>query len=170
MSSQQTPITQALSDLEQAVQSFMISVKGADSSWLTAPAPNKWNPSQVTEHVARSLEEAANDLDGKESRMLSLPFFLKPVARLLFNGVIKKGKLSKAKTNPAMNPASGPATVEEGIARIEQSRDRLVNAARNHASLSMMADSVTFGKVPLDHYIRFQELHVTHHRAQLPSA
>jgi hypothetical protein len=37
------------------------------ATWTTARAPGKWSPSQVVEHVAGGLEEAANVVSGAPS-------------------------------------------------------------------------------------------------------
>jgi hypothetical protein len=160
---------EAVADLERATASFITATKQAGATWLPPRAPGKWNPSQVAEHVARSLEEAANDIEGKETRMLSLPFFLHPLSRILFNRVIRTGNFGKAKTNPAMNPDKGSDTPEEAARRLEEALSRLASTAHRHARISESTKSVVFGRVPLKDYIQFQAMHVAHHQKQLPA-
>src|SRR5512140_3333393 len=77
--------------------------------WATPRAPGKWSPSQVVEHVAGGLDEAANALSGAPSIPMP-PFFLRPLLRLYFNRILKKGVFPNGfKAHKALNPASGSA-------------------------------------------------------------
>jgi hypothetical protein len=66
-----------------------------------------------------------------------------------------------------MNPEWGPPTPEEGRARLETAARELERTVQH---LGGIASSKVFGAVPVSDYIRFQELHTRHHRAQLPVA
>jgi hypothetical protein len=46
---------------------------GERSRWNAPPAPGKWSPSQIAEHVARSLEESAHMAAGRPSKFPRLP-------------------------------------------------------------------------------------------------
>ena len=75
-----------------AVNDLLAAAKAREAVWTEPRAPGKWSPSQLVEHVARSLEESANEVRGVRSKFPNLPFFLRPVARtLLFNRVLRKG-------------------------------------------------------------------------------
>ena len=134
-------------------------------------APGKWSPSQVVEHVARSLDESANVVSGAPSKFPKLPFFLRPVARgMLFNRVLRNGAFPKARTNKAMNPAEGPATPAAARTRLEEAHARFDRACRASATSGGVVSSATFGNVSVSDYARFMELHTRHHCRQMPGA
>ena len=114
-------INAALGASKEAIDLLIVAGERTGPSWTAARAPGKWSPSQIVEHVARSLEESANMAAGRPSKFPRLPGVIHPVVRgLLFKRVLRKAGFPKAKTNKAMNPASGPATPAEGRARLEE--------------------------------------------------
>jgi hypothetical protein len=135
--------------------------------WTRARAPGKWSPSQVAEHIARSIEASAHDIAGRPSNFPNLPWIVRPLARtLLFRRVLKNGGFPRAKTNAAMNPASGPESAEAAAARLEAAWNQFATECAR-AEARGTVTSCIFGSVPLRDYVRFQELHVRHHRRQM---
>lgn len=160
--------TEDLASLRAAIDDFIATSERCSGVWTAAPAPGKWSPSQILEHVARSLEEGARDARGERSKLPQLPAPARFLARhLLFRRVLLQERFPRAKTNRAMNPESGPPTPEEGRARLESAVRELERAVQQ---LPGVATSNVFGTVPLGDYVRFQELHTRHHMAQLPVA
>ena len=103
-----------------AVNELIAASERCGAAWTTPRAPGKWSPSQIVEHVARSIEESANMMAGAPTKFVALPFFLRPVARtLLFKRVLRTGGFPKARTNKAMDPQAGPATPGDARARLE---------------------------------------------------
>lgn len=156
-----------LVSLRSAVEDFSRASADYADAWAVPVRPGKWSPSQILEHVARSLEEAGKDMLGERSKLPQLPAPVRFLARHLgFKRVLKNGAIpTGAKTNRAMNPIDGPPTPSAGRDRIqsawqefERAWERLDGPARSHV----------FGTVPASDYVRFQEIHVRHHQAQLP--
>ena len=151
-----------------AVNDLIAAAERSAASWTTPRAPGKWSPSQVVEHVARALEESANVVAGTPSKFPTLPRILRPVVRgLFFNRVLKKGAFPKAKTNRALDPASGPATPVEARGRLEGALARFDEASRAMAAAGQLVASTIFGTVSVQDYARFQELHTRHHGRQM---
>jgi len=164
-------VNSALAANRDAITDLIGAAEQSAKVWTTPRAPGKWSPSQVVEHVARSLDESANVVSGALSKFPNLPFFLRPVARgLLFNRVLKKGTFPKAKTNKAMNPASGPATTTEARVRLTGALVRFDRACRTCAQAGGTVASATFGDVSVVDYARFTEVHTRHHRKQVLGA
>ena len=163
-----TDIDQALAASRDAVEELIGAGEGSGSAWTAARAPGKWSPSQIVEHVARSLEESAHMAAGRPSKFPKLPAVIHPVVRgLLFKRVLRKGGFPKAKTNKAMDPANGPATPAEGRARLEAAHQKFDEACRQIASQGNRMRTTIFGAVPVEDYVRFMELHTRHHGKQM---
>ena len=77
-----------------AVLDLVAAAERSAATWTTPRAPGKWSPSQVVEHVAGGLEEAANIVSGAPSIPMP-PAFLRPLLRLYFNRILKKGVFPK---------------------------------------------------------------------------
>jgi hypothetical protein len=164
-------LEQILADHRTAVADLIAAADRCGEAWTAARAPGKWSPSQIVEHVARSLEEAANVVSGVPSKFPTLPFFLRPVLRtLLVRRVLRKGAFPKARTNRAMDPASGPATLADGRARLEGALGKFDRACRACAHGSGVVSSRTFGRLSVADYARFIEIHTRHHCKQMPGA
>ncbi len=161
-------VNAALAASREAIEQMIVAGERCGPAWTSPRAPGKWSPSQIVEHVARSLEESANMAAGRPSKFLTLPALVHPIVRgLLFNRVLRKGAFPKAKTNKAMNPTAGPATAAEGRARLETAHRQFDEACRQLTSEGARMRTTIFGAVPIEDYVRFMELHTRHHGKQM---
>ena len=161
-------INAALSASKQAIDELIVAGERTGAAWTAPRAPGKWSPSQIVEHVARSLEESANVASGRPSKFPTLPAVAHPVVRvLLFKRVLKKEGFPKAKTNKAMDPANGPATPSEGRTRLESAHDKFDVACRQLALRGERMRTTIFGAVSVEDYVRFMEIHTRHHNKQI---
>jgi hypothetical protein len=161
-------INMALAASKEAIEQLIASGERRGAAWAAPRAPGKWSPSQIVEHVARSLEESASMAAGHPSKFPRLPAVVHPLVRaLLFKRVLRKGAFPKGRTNRAMNPVSGPATVEEGRVRLETAHDKFAAVCRQLASHDALMRTTIFGVVPVVEYVRFMELHTRHHGRQM---
>ena len=161
-------INTALEASKEAIEGLIVTGERCGPAWNTPRAPGKWSPSQIIEHVARALEESANMAAGRPSKFPKLPVVVHPLLRgFLFTRVLRKSAFPKARTNKAMNPASGPATAAEGRARLETAHDAFDAACRQLAAQGEPMQTTIFGVVPVADYVRFMELHTRHHRKQM---
>ncbi len=162
-------INAALDASKDAKEQLIIAGERTKTAWTSPRAPGKWSPSQIVEHVARSLEESANMAAGRPSKFPRLPGVVHPIVRgLLFKRVLRNAAFPKAKTNKAMNPASGPATLAEGRARLETAHQKFDAACRQIAAHGERMRTTMFGAVAVEDYVRFMELHTRHHGKQMP--
>ena len=157
-----------LADNRAAVDELIAAAERCAPAWTDPWAPGKWSPSQIVEHVAMSLEEGGNVVSERQAKLPSLPFFVRPLARMFFNRVVSTGKFPKAKTNKAMNPIAGPASVDEGKQRLLAAMDVFDRDCRARMANSPMSTSTAFGRVSVEDYARFVALHTRHHTKQMP--
>ena len=151
-----------------AVLDLVAAAERSAATWTTPRAPGKWSPSQVVEHVTRGLEEATNVVSGAPSLPMP-PAFLRPLLRLFFNRILKKGVFPKGfKAHKAMNPASGPATPAEARVRLEGALARFDQECRKRVAGGQHTVSSGFGTVSVEDFVRFSALHTRHHCKQLP--
>jgi DinB family protein len=163
-----TDINTALAACKEAVDQLIAAGEKTAPVWTAPRAVGKWSPSQIVEHVARSLEESANMAGGRPSKFPRLPAVVHPIVRsVLFKRVLRKSEFPKAKTNKAMNPATGPASPAEGRARLQAAHQRFEDACRQVASHGGRMSTTVFGVVAVEDYVRFMELHTRHHRKQM---
>ena len=161
-------INAALDASKDALEHLIVAGERTGAAWTTPRAPGKWSPSQITEHVARSLEESANMAVGRPSKFPKLTSLIHPVVRaLLFKRVLRNGGFPRAKTNKAMNPAAGPPTPADGRTRLEAAHLQFDQACRQVASKGQPLRTGIFGAVLVEDYVRFMELHTRHHGKQI---
>ncbi len=163
-------LEQALTDARAGVQQLNAAAERCAGIWTVPRAPGKWSPSQIVEHVARSFDESAKLMAGRPAKFPTLPFFVRPlVRRFVFDRVVRTGVFPRARTNPAMNPASGPPTPAEGRTRLEAAFARFEEESRRLAASGHPVPSRTFGDVGADDYARFMAFHTRHHSRQMPA-
>ena len=157
----------ALAASRQAAEQLIGDAEALGSDWGKPRAPGKWSPSQIVEHVARTLEESANMAAGRPSKFPRPPFFIRPIARIIFKRVLRKAAFPKAKAFKAFNPASGPATPAEGRIRLETAHQKFDEACRRIVADGRPMPHPGFGSVPVQDYVRFMEIHTRHHGRQI---
>jgi len=154
-----------------AVLDLVGAAERSATTWTTPRAPGKWSPSQIVEHVTRGLEEAANIISGAPSVVPMPPAFLRPLVRLYFNRILKKGVFPNGwKAAKAMDPASGPATAAAARVRLEGAFARFDQECRRRASSGQHVVSTYFGTVSVEDLVRFNAMHTRHHCKQMPGA
>ena len=165
-------VNDALAANRDAVLDVVAAAERSAATWTTPRAPGKWSPSQVVEHVVRSLDGSANMFSGGVSSIPMPPAFLRPLLRVLFfNRILKKGVFPKGgKAHKTMNPASGPATPAEARARLEGALARFDQECRIQVASGQHVVSTGFGTVSVEDFLRFGALHTRHHCKQMPGA
>jgi hypothetical protein len=160
----------ALAANRAATDELIAIAERSASTWTTPRAPGKWSPAQVTEHVARALEEAANCIAERPSKLPTLPRLIRPVAGWMFRRILRTGSFPKAKTNGAMNPvATSPAVPANAAAARERLESALASFEREaRARAGRTFAHTAFGVVSVEDYVRFTELHTRHHMKQIP--
>jgi hypothetical protein len=160
-----------LSGVRAAVTDLAAAAERAGAVWTKPRAPGKWSPSQVVEHVARIMEESANVAAGKPSKFPTIPFFIRPIVRVLvLKRTLWRKDFPKMKAIDAFVPVAGSATPAEGRVRLQGALTAFDQACRGRAANGQDVASTIFGAVPVADFARFQELHVRHHIEQMPGA
>jgi hypothetical protein len=97
-----------------------------------------------------------------------VPAFVRPLVRgLFFNRVLRKNTFFNGKTNKALNPSAGPATVADARARLQSAHRAFERACRGCGT---RFNHGVFGDISTADYARFQALHTLHHTKQMPGA
>src|SRR5262245_55424614 len=144
-------IQTALEASRKAIDQLVAAAERCGPAWSAPRAPGKWSPSQIVEHVTWSFEESVEMAAGRPSKFPKLPALARPIVRtLLFKRVLRKEAFPKARTNKAMNPASGRATPQEGRARLVAAHQNFDRACRQIASGGGRMHTTVFGIVSVE--------------------
>jgi hypothetical protein len=164
-------VTTVLEANRAAMADFMAAADQSESVWTKPRAPKKWSPSQVTEHVACTMEEGAKVVSGTASVFPTVPGLLRPLVRgLFFNRVLKKDAFPNAKTMKALDPGSGPDNPADARERLAGALSTFEEACRAREASGLAVEHPVFGTVSVMDYAKFMELHTHHHRKQMPGA
>ena len=162
-------IENVLAANRSALDEMVETAEKARVNWTTPRASGKWSASQVTEHVALSMEEAAKMISEQPTKLPTLPAIARPLARaFLFNRVLKKRAFPNVKTSDPLDPPSGPASPEEARDRLHVAFAGFADACRDRAAAGKDIASGAFGNVSVVDYATFMEVHTRHHTAQIP--
>jgi hypothetical protein len=163
-----TDLETALAANRQAVGELLAAGDASGDAWAKPRAPGKWSPSQIVEHVARTLEESAVVIAGGPSKFPNVPKPLRPVVRAaLFNRVLRNKAFPKARTGKAFDPLQGSPTPQDARVRVTEALSRFDHESRTRAAAGSSFTSTAFGAVSLADYAMFMAIHAQHHRRQL---
>ena len=163
-------VNDVLADNRAAVLDLVAAAERSAATWTAPRAPGKWSPSQVVEHIARGLDEAANVISGAPS--IPMPSaFLRPLLRLFFYRILKKDSFPEGfKAHKAMNPPSGSATPADARVRLEGVLARFDQECRGRTASGQHVVRTAFGMVPIEDFVKYCALHTRHHCKQMPGA
>ena len=166
-----TDLNTELAGTRAAVEDLISAAERSTANWTASPAPGKWSPSQIVEHVAMALEESAHAASGTPSKFPTLPVFVRPLVRIVFfNRVVKHNAFPKSTAPNALKPTSGPPTPADARIRLERAVTRFNQACVAVAGSGKRITSTIFGAVSVEDFARFQAIHTRHHCKQMPGA
>ena len=164
-------VNPSLTGVHAAVAELAAAADRSGAAWTVPRAPGKWSPSQVVEHVARIMEESANVASGAPSKFPTIPYLLRPIARVLaFKRILWRNAFLEMKAIDAFVPVAGSPTPADGRVRLQGALTRFDQACRVRAASGQDVVSTIFGPVSVAEFARFQELHVRHHYLQIAGA
>lgn len=166
-----TEVESAIALQRHAADNFKsAALRVPEPAWNVPRAPGKWSPAQVTDHVGVTTKVAHDALAGR-ANMGGIPKFLRPIAgAFFFKPVIAKGFPKKGKGPAIMAPAHEPMPREQLLRRLDDEVESIARAAADMARAGRTHfEHSFFGRLAVADYIRFNALHLDHHREQLPS-
>jgi hypothetical protein len=164
-------ISDALLAHREAVRSFAERAAALpDAAWLAAPAPGRWSPAEITEHLRLTYAGLAEELAGGPGIRVRLRGFRFLVARLYFmprvlrSGVFPPGvraprEVVPADANPDRNAALRAFAEQAGaFERLIEPRLSARSGGNTHPF---------FGRLTPEQSLRFAEIHTRHHARQI---
>jgi len=155
----------------EAVRCFRERAAGVpDAAWMAEPAPGRWSPAQLTEHLRMTYGGLAGELAGGPGIRVRLKGFRLLVARLYFmprllkSGVFPPGVRAPKEVVPA-NPNPDREAALLGFAEQAGVFERLIEprlSARSGGNTHPF-----FGRLTPEQSLRFAEIHTRHHARQI---
>jgi hypothetical protein len=154
------------------VASFLAIVEALDdAAWAREPAPGKWSPGQITEHLVLSYAAMRRELEGGVGLRLRTTFWRRLLIRWRYLPMVLREKRLPAgaravrEIRPSGEPR--PRTVAAPDLR-EQARrfEEELTRARDRGRVRLTHPF--FGRLGADEAMRFVAVHAAHHRGQLP--
>jgi hypothetical protein len=143
-----------------------------DDLWNVPRAPGKWSPAQLTDHVAVATRVARGAMSGN-AKFGAIPKFLRWLPRKFYlDKVLREGALPKKSGGPpAFAPAHQPMPRPELCTQLDSEIAAFAQLARDLTTAGHSTfEHGFFGTVQIADYVRFNALHLDHHREQLPGA
>jgi len=154
------------------VASFLAIVDALDEeAWAKEPAPGKWSPGQITEHLVLSYAAMRRELAGGVGLRLRATFWRRLLIRWRYLPMVLRDKRL---------PTGAPAVREirpSGVPRPravaapdlrEQARCFEEELTKARGGGKVRLTHPFFGRLGPDEAVRFAAVHAAHHRGQLP--
>lgn len=154
----------ALADNRADAERFIAALDGTASHWAVPVRPGKWSPAEVSEHIRLSYKEGAQLARGDQSGFPRAPAPLRPIIRLFFRRILKRGTFPKSRTFKSLTPLAGapdPTVAADAI------RTALADCEAAFRALRGPLAHPAFGAVDPADYMRFLGYHTRHHQGQL---
>lgn len=142
-----------------------------ESAWLRRPAPDKWCPGQIAEHVLLTYDALLRELDGGVGMRARGSWWRRLILRrrllpaLLKEGRFPPGAPAVREIRPGESPRPREVVVAELRERAARFEERL---ARAFAAGGGRLTHPFFGTLPAPDALRFVAVHTEHHRGQVP--
>jgi DinB superfamily len=153
----------------KSVAEFVTVARGVDAgAWNREPAPGKWSPAQVTEHVTLAYAQTRDLL--KTPPAGGAPWFLRPLIRRFYvRPILKTGKFpANARAPRQFRPSASMEPADALLSRLQSAADGLERDLEELAGRGTTAiNHPIFGRTPLTDALHFQAIHTAHHRRQL---
>ena len=162
-----------LQDHGHAVQEFVDRARALSrSQWVTPRGDGKWTPAQETRHVILAYEAFLRELNGGTSMRLRGNVVSRRVWRLFgLTSILWRKRIPVAVRAPReVRPEAvtqGPDQLLPELQRRAREFDELF-ATLWRTTPKRKVTHPFFGKLSLDHGIRFACVHIRHHAAFLP--
>jgi hypothetical protein len=163
-----------LDDHEREIARFLRCAESLDdAAWTAKPAPGKWSPGQIAEHLVLSYAAMRRELGGGTGLRLRGRFWRRLLIRWRFLPMILNerrlppGAPAVREIRPAEEPR--PRAVVTGDLREQATLfERELASAR--ASRGGRLTHPFFGRLSAAEALRFVAVHAAHHRRQLPGS
>ena len=160
----------AITGNQQAVSAFLAVARTIPPArWSEQPAPGKWSPAELTEHLALTYEAGRGLLQGSFPSM-GVPQFLRPLVRSLFlRPILQHARFPKRSKAPKFLRPIGAHPAREALtARLQAAADSFESyvAAADRSGKSTV-NHPWFGRLPLAELAQLQMIHTQHHHQHL---
>jgi DinB superfamily len=144
-----------------------------DAAWTRKPAPGKWSPGQIAEHLVLSYAAMRRELAGGAGLRLRSRFWRRLLLRWRFLPMIlKEGRLPPGapavrEIRPPEEPrarAVATGDLREQATLFEQELDRARTSGGGRLTHPFL------GRLSPREVLRFVAVHAAHHRRQIPGA
>lgn len=157
---------------EDAVARFAALAAAVDArAWPAEPAPGKWSPAQVTEHVLLSYEALFRELLEGAPMRLRTTWWQRVFLRAVFlPRILRTGRIPAGVRAPReLRPGAGlePLDQASSIAKLRASARRADEELATRGG-SVRVTHPYFGALEGLDVLRFFAIHTAHHAEQLP--
>jgi hypothetical protein len=156
---------------QDAVAAFVTRAEsGAADRWTRQPAPGKWSPAEIAEHLSLTYQLLLSELRGGTPFRMKGTWLLRLMVRYKFlPALLREGRIPPGVRAPReARPGPPGSNLADALARfrslaVEFEEEITTRRASGGGTLT----HPYFGRLDPDRGIRFVEVHIRHHTRQL---
>lgn len=141
-----------------------------DSDWSRQPAPGRWSPGQITEHLVKTYEAALRELSGEPGMRVRTRLLQRLLIRFRFlPTILKGGRIPPgAQAVRELRPPDEPRGREALTDELRRLADRFdAEFSRAAAAGTARLTHPIFGVLGARDALRFMTVHIEHHGRQI---
>ena len=160
-------------ELRATVERFLRSVEATpDARWTQPAKPDKWSPAEIGEHLVLTFDAVLRELGGGVGMRLRLNWWRRLYVRARYlRPLLAEGRFPER--SPAVREVrpTGPVRGKAELVRVFRERARAFDEgiAAAHETGGFRMTHPFFGRLHASDSVRLVDVHIEHHRKQLPT-
>ena len=159
--------------LQATVERFLRCIDATpDERWKEPARPDKWSPAEIGEHLVLTYDAVLRELGGGVGMRLRLNWWLRLYARVRYlRPLLEQGRFpERARAVREVRP-TGPVRGKPELVQVFRERARAFDQgiAAAHAKGGFRMTHPFFGRLHVSDSVRLVDVHIEHHRKQLPN-
>ncbi|HEY1434589.1 MAG TPA: DinB family protein, partial [Thermoanaerobaculia bacterium] len=159
-------IVEAAADHRAAIEALSRLVESQDPAlWAKAPAPGKWSPAEIAQHLLLSYEVVEAELAGGPGFRIVLPWWKRLPLRWAVLPKILAGRFPKGAPAPRESrPRTGAASPAEAARILRAHATRLEEHLADAGAIGRVRVAHPyFGRVTVPQMLKLAAVHAAHH-------
>jgi hypothetical protein len=157
-----------LTDHRDSIEEFSAAARAVEAAaWERRPAPDKWSPSQIAEHLRITYDVILRELRGGAGIRVRLPWWRRSLLRAtVLRGIVRHGRFpGRAPAVREIRPGDGPYERAATLAALADLSQAFLREIEAHPDKRL--SHAFFGRMAAPAGLRMLAAHNRHHAAQL---
>jgi hypothetical protein len=161
----------AVAEHREAVAGCVATIRAVGpGDWSRPPAPEKWSPAEISEHLAVAYEVVLSELDGGPGMRIVVPWWQRQALKwVVLPRILRGGFPRRAPVPRELRPRDAAAQPDQAARRLSDRCEAFLDRiARAQAAGPLRITHACSGELSGLQTVKVLTPHANHHRKQFP--